>query len=786
MRFSKSMLSRFAGVRFVSLSRSQRRKLRGSPVAAETLEVREMPAGVATLPQVDLVAIDASKTVNAQAYFHVRQNSMRFGDTVTIDLAIANQGASPSSASATFDVKFVLLPNGSAPLSVGVVVGAASGVSIPRSGGTTFLNQFQITLPEVAPFAGNGFSLAAVIDPLNVVQESNEANNSGQGLKRDIVDLTILPMLPNKPDLVAVDASRSINSRAYFHIQQSAMRFGDTVKVDLAIANQGTSPASGANTNLFDVNFILLPNSSTPLDQGVLVGTATNLKVPKAGQSIFLDGFSLKLPEAAPFAGRGFTLMAVIDPQNKVAEFNELNNSLQGARRDGVDITIDPNTKTTLDLVSVSSGADQGRLVNSGVMEYAAQPGDTIHITEAVLNQGTAVVAPGTTFDVSFVLMPNSDANPLTGKVLGTATGLAVPQPGKTTLVQDFAVTIPQNVQPGNYAIAMIVNPNSRLPESNLANNQRQGAGVDVFNFWIASIPSAQASEQLSEPSSSANSIFGSVLTGQIKGILSTFHDINTNADYSGPKLPLIKYDNGYKADPLDIASSAVQFLIDVTKQKISVDTVITDAAAVIAAAFPPAALPIAIGKVILQVGEILGGIFIHHSKLAQSLLNGIQQNQAATDAAHRQEIVLRANLFQAQAEQALALSYLLSISNSTGSTTPPASKALASIQKSANALSNRADSLWKSNDVMVSGVVPYYRSVRDQHIRDGANKTTQLSDERNVTAAEKYAQRYQNVAIQAAIDAAELQTQYLLAAAAEMSDGSIDQFRASVLQSNT
>jgi len=81
---------------------------------------------------------------------------------------------------------------------------------------------------------------------------------------------------------------------------------------------------------------------------------------------------------------------------------------------------------------------------------------------------------------------------------------------------------------------------------------------------------------------------------------------------------------------------------------------------------------------------------------------------------------------------------------------------------------------------------VPYYRSVRDQNIRNGANKTTRLSDERNVTVAEKYAQRYQNVAIQAAIDAAELQTQYLLAAAAEMSDGSIDQFRASVLQSNT
>lgn len=782
MRFSKSLLSRFTGVRFVSLSRSQRRKLRGSPVAAETLEIREMPTGVATLPQVDLVAIDASKTVNARAYFHVGQNSVRFGDTVTVNLAIANQGASASSASATFDIRFVLLPNGSAPLSVGVPVGTASGISIPRSGGTTFVNQFRITLPEVAPFAGSGFSLAAVIDPLNTVQESNEANNSRQGLKRDIVDLTISPMLPNKPDLIAVDASRSINSRAYFRIQQNSMRFGDTVKVDLAIANQGTSPASGASSNLFDVNFILLPNSSTPLNQGVLVGTATNLKVPNAGQSIFLDGFSLKLPEAAPFAGRGFTLMAVIDPQNKVAEFNESNNSLQGSRRDAVDITIDPSTKTTLDLVAASSGADQGRLVNSGVMEYAAQPGTTIHVTQAILNQGTATVAPGTTFDVSIVLISSIDADPGSGLVLGTATGLAVPQPGKTTLIQEFAVTIPQNVQSGNYAIATIVNPTSRLPEGNLRNNQRQGAGVDLFNFWIAKIPASQSSSPSLEVSSSANGLFGAEAVGVIKEVVGVLKEINSSL-----KHPVIHKPDGSKNSlPFEVAGSSLKLLSDILKQDISVEAVILDAAKLVQLAFPPAAPFIEIGKVIFQVGKVLSGIFIHHSKLAQTLMTGIQQNQAATATANKQEIALRARLFQAQAEQALALSYLMSISDSAANTTLPESKALASILKSANALSDRADSLWKSNDVMVKGVVPYYRSVRDQNIRNGAEKTIRLSDERNVTAAEKYAQRYQNVAIQAAIDAAELQTQYLLAAAAEMSDGSIDQFRASVLQSNT
>lgn len=462
-----------------------------TPADVELLEDRQL----LTATTIDLVGINASKTVDSRAFFHVEQNTMRFGDTVSVDLAVTNQGSGTVSSGTAFDVNFVLLPNSSTAISQGVILGTATGLSVPKAGSTTFLSRFSLKLPDVAPFDGRGFTIAAVIDPQNKIAETNESNNSKHGAGSDLVDLTIDPKIPTGIDLKATDARQSQGARAYFHVEQSSVRFGDLISVDMGIANQGNLNAAPGTT--MDVNFVLLPNSQTPISQGVVVGTASGISVPNAGSSAFLDRFQVKLPDIAPWMGSGFTLVAVIDPQNKLTELNETNNSGQGANLDLYDLTIGPKLIPSVDLTAVDASKTLGSRAYFHIEQSTVHFGDSVQVDLAVTNNGVGRAPANSTFDVNFVLLPNANTPVSQGVAVGTATGLSVPDAGATTFLDRFKVTLP-DVQPFagiGFTLAAVIDPQNHVVESNETNNSNQGSRADLFDFGVVP-PTMSVSER--------------------------------------------------------------------------------------------------------------------------------------------------------------------------------------------------------------------------------------------------------------------------------------------------
>jgi hypothetical protein len=226
--------------------------------------VCEQLEGRVLLALPDLVGLDARSfgSQDASYYFHVEEPAPSWGDNIHIDFIIDNKGASPA-ATTSFNVQLYF----SSTLSITSADAQfieITGFQVPSAGQITGVLSETLTLPAVDPLKGQTHYIGMVIDPENLVAESNEANNSNQGVGIDEAAVSITP-----PHALVTDSVATTSDRA--------VAFGSVV---------ATGPVAGQTTsvNSTATQYVTLSNTAarsilTVPQNGVKLAKGTDFKI---------------------------------------------------------------------------------------------------------------------------------------------------------------------------------------------------------------------------------------------------------------------------------------------------------------------------------------------------------------------------------------------------------------------------------------------------------------------------------------------------------------------------
>ncbi len=288
------------------------------------------------------------------------------------------------------------------------VLAPAGGATIPAGQAKVF------TLKPSSVQAGSQ-SWTVTVDPDNVVPETDDANNSLT------LTLTIVPYsAPVLPDLIVSAGS----------ITPANPTADDRIMVEVTIKNVGQGPAnfpSGA----------VAWNAAHPDPKKGLAGGTTNKNPLGPGET---TSGGIYLIEPRQLASGSYTIRFTADPNNKVPESDETNNT----RLLPFTIAGDPNAKPDLVIVSVST---QPAPLAQGVPVVVKNQG----AATAYLQQN-AVVVSGGKFEARYS---------------ATAFVLKSGQTQTLTLKPKAGVT----VGPGVFNTVFTVDPNNQVNESNESNN---------------------------------------------------------------------------------------------------------------------------------------------------------------------------------------------------------------------------------------------------------------------------------------------------------------------------
>ena len=135
----------------------------------------------------------------------------------------------------------------------------------------------------------------AIADPDNAIQESNESNNSAEinaNVNQALIDLVI-------------DSVKTSNAKP---------KVGQKVSIQVKVRNNGNTKAANAKLNVYlgDNQDVNAPNFTT-----IISGINKNAVSSKS--------FSWTIPNNIP--GINYPIRVVVDPENSIAESNELNNN---------------------------------------------------------------------------------------------------------------------------------------------------------------------------------------------------------------------------------------------------------------------------------------------------------------------------------------------------------------------------------------------------------------------------------------------------------------------------
>ncbi len=244
-----------------------------------------------------------------------------WGDDVTVDLTISNEGQGPADASLARIVlssDFIIGDGDDVILDTEAVPGLAVGAVWTK-------NNHLVSLPNDPPsgFPGSGTVWVGLIaDVGQDVPESNENNNNSLG---DPVDITGPILLPDLRATITVD--------------ETTVQWGEDVTTDIFIENIGDGDAKGS------IAKVVLSSDSTIGDGddyqlGLLITQST-----PAGQGFFYAPPPWSLPPDPPagFPGSGTVWVGVIaDHNDLIVESDENNND----DADTVNITVLPGSAT--------------------------------------------------------------------------------------------------------------------------------------------------------------------------------------------------------------------------------------------------------------------------------------------------------------------------------------------------------------------------------------------------------------------------------------------------------
>lgn len=380
-----------------------------------------------------------------------------------------------------FSVDIYLSPSPDFSAENAVKVGTYDIRNSIAGGSDTGVKRFSYKTPELGhPLweQGDGkYYLALDIDSKDEVSETNEDNNSGQGVGLDYAGFNVTG-LNSAADLVVTSFKAPENAKA-----------GDTVTVEYEISNQGGSPAElfGAGFYLFTEDYQASHDNLSVEDvpevyffQGDRASSAIDLE---AGESTGKMTVDLTLPTNwGGYSGNGDYYLGVeADAYDDVVESNDTNNSLTGEMVDFQKVTLEAPVLNTVDLLGTHFEVVDDQIV----------PGQQFDLGFTIENQGLADADP-----FSFDLYLSQDANISAEEDIylgkyNVRDGLAAQS---DTGLKSSRYTAPDADNAfwaegnGTYYAGMIIDPANDLAETNEENNSNLGKNLDYASAYVTGL----------------------------------------------------------------------------------------------------------------------------------------------------------------------------------------------------------------------------------------------------------------------------------------------------------
>ncbi len=362
--------------------------------------------------------------------------SANTGGAVTLSATLANLGSGPAAAST---LNFYLSTN-TVIDSTDILVGT---LAIPAlAGGTSTLVSLPTMIPVTLPIGT--YYIGAIADAGNTIIETNETNNARLGNQ---ITTSTLP----------VDLNISAVSNP------TKAQNGASITLTGTVRNLGTASAPASTVRWYLSADSVITAADTPL-----ASVTTAALAGGASRSV---SASTTVPTSVPAGSYYVGLIA--DPDNLVAETNEVNNARTSGTR-----------------LAVSYSADLVTLAIAG--PTSAATGQTVTFTGTVKNQGTLAI----TTPVAVGIYASSDATITTNdQLIGTASVASLA--GGQSVPFSMSTQLRVNLAAGTYRLGAIADYDKLTAESNETNNALAGntmvvtIGPDLVMTAVAAPSSA-------------------------------------------------------------------------------------------------------------------------------------------------------------------------------------------------------------------------------------------------------------------------------------------------------
>jgi subtilase family serine protease len=278
----------------------------------------------------------------------------------------------------------------------------------------------------VVPNLNGDYYLGAIVDPGNLIAETNEDNNAA-------FDPALVSIAPLEVDITPT----AVTSSSY------TVDVGDLINFSANVTNNGPDPSPAFSLRFYystDANIttndtLICQQDGPALQPGASSPVNKNCAVP-------------------PLATGNYRLGVIVDPTNAIGETNEANNA-----------AINPNavsiTAPNVDLAYDYHGDD---------LNFFAEPGDQFTYDLDVWNHGTDA---SPSFEATMVW--SIDSNISLADVEGCT--IELPSiPAQTKFHYEFMCSVPE-LPPGAYYSGAIIDPSNAVPETNEGNNK--GVSLD-------------------------------------------------------------------------------------------------------------------------------------------------------------------------------------------------------------------------------------------------------------------------------------------------------------------
>ncbi|MGL5796531.1 MAG: CARDB domain-containing protein, partial [Waterburya sp.] len=271
--------------------------------------------------------------------FDIVPDQISPGQEFDLDLTIANQG---ETSSESFEFELYLSADANISADEDYYLGSykvEDGMAAQSNSGLKSL-RYQAPAAD-HPFWSKGdgqYFTGMIIDPKNDIVETNETNNSNQGLGLDTVETNV----------IGLDAIADLKTSGKFNVQANTLKTGATCEVEYQISNDGNAKADlfAAGFYIFTEDYLTnhdnLSIEDVPEVYFLQGDRASSLISLEPGANTGVMTTELTIPtDWEGFTGSGeYYIGVAADPYGDIVESDELNNSLNGSLIDYEKVTI--------------------------------------------------------------------------------------------------------------------------------------------------------------------------------------------------------------------------------------------------------------------------------------------------------------------------------------------------------------------------------------------------------------------------------------------------------------